>query len=142
MAGSTLARMSAVLPLAFAVLVGCGPTVSTTSRRLSSGKEIDVVSIGVHDDAWDLEYCTHLPFSPREPLTCEAAAVWQGMAEEASASGASRAYIYATSCKRELKFVGWRPVVMANKSTGFRLLKDGNGTWQKSGGWGRVVCKE
>jgi hypothetical protein len=140
MALATVRRMSAVVLLVLSAFVACGPSVSTTSRRLPSGKEIDLISVHVHDDRWSLDYCTHLPLWPHEPLVCEVEAVWQGMAEEATASGASRAYIYPTICKREVEFAGWRPVVVANKSTGFRLLKDKNGTWHKSGGWSDVVC--
>jgi len=122
-------------------LLACGPSAHTTRRRLPSGMEIDLVSTSLHGDAWHFEYCTQLPLSPHEPVACEAKAVWEGVEPEATSSGAEKAYIFAMRCKREVAFMGWRPVVLSAKATAFRLFKDDHGSWHQSGGWSGTSCE-
>jgi hypothetical protein len=117
------------------VLVGCGPTVATTRREFSSGQSVDVISSGTVGGAWDLDYCTHTP--TQGALVCEVEALWPDIRRDAEAAGTSKAHVYGTHCSREVRFDGWRPVVLSNKSTGFVFERDESGTWRRKGG---AVC--
>lgn len=106
--------------------------------RQPSGRELEVISINVvgAGPSWFLDYRTSLPISDVSKLECEAAAVWEDVRPQAETSGATRAYLCPNNLSSELKFDGWRPVLLSDKSTAFSLEKNPQGVWVKTGGWG------
>jgi hypothetical protein len=134
----SVARRRAILGgVLVVVLVACGPTVTTKKRPFSSGQEVDVISSGMVDASWDLDYCTHT--TTHGALVCEVEALWPDIQSDAEAAGAAKAHVYGTRCSREVRFDGWRPVVLSNKSTGFVFEKSESGTWRRKGG---AVCSK
>lgn len=135
------------LPLLTVVVVAttaCGPAdPATTLRRLPSGRDIQVLSVGMvegRQSAWSLEYRTHIPISDRKALQCEVATLWLEVRDEADRADAREARIWPNNFSRVLKFDGWRPVVLSHISTSFSLRKNENGVWETAGGWAETGC--
>ena len=123
--------------------MACVSDPPTTTRVLPSGRQIEVISVGVVGDAdgrWVLEYRTLLPITPHERLQCEVEAIWSDVKGEAENAGVRRAGIWPTSFDHELRWVGWRPVMLGQMMTAFSLERDGQGGWRKAGGWSATPC--
>ena len=133
-----------LLPLL--VLAGaCSSGPPTTVRELSSGRKIEVVSMGTlegDNPTWVLEYRTLLPLGDRERLQCEVVALWNEVAAEADRTGVRRAGVWPNNFGRHLRFDGWRPVMLSNGSTAFSFKKTEGGAWVKAGGWVPGECSE
>jgi hypothetical protein len=118
------------------------PKPETTLRTLASGRELEVVAEMLESGehlTWILEYRTTIPHDdPRQE--CEAAAVWRDVEQEASQTGATRAYIVPNNFEGQVRFDGIRPFVLSQVTTWFRLERADDGSWARAGGWSSTEC--
>jgi len=139
----TMIPGSLVFSFVLVVEAGCVADPPTTQRILPSGRVLEVVHAGLIDGdsaSWVLEYRTHLPMTDRRALQCEVVALWPEFRDEATSSGASGAQVWPTTFDRQLKFDGWRPVLLSHHSTAFTFGRDDAGAFVAKGGWSGSDC--
>ena len=109
---------------------------TVTRQALPSGRVVEVVAKRVVGRAWTLEYRTRIPRSHHRALESEAEEIWNGFRAEAEATGATRVQLFPIEFSSELRFAGWRPVVLSNLESGALILeKMPDGTWKAIHGW-------
>ena len=137
--------LSGAIAAALVFASACTYDPPTTVRTLHSGLKVEVVSMRVidgPDPTWVIEYRTRIPLSERLRLQCEALSLWDELRTEADGAGVKQAGVWPNNFRRELRFDGWKPVVLSHMSTAFSLKKDDTGSWVRSGGWEAGHCSE
>ena len=130
-----------VLILAWTIYRGWFPNPSTTRQTLRSGHQVDVVWQGVRrngEPTWVMEYRTWISMKERRymlPIWREATELSKELPEEAERSGVASVWLQPVSFDHEIRFDGFRPVVLSRMSTTFMFSKKSDGTWEQSGGW-------
>ena len=111
-------------------LVGCADRQGTP-RRLNSRKEIRVLEAGVVDHSFVVEYCSEVPLGNRAMLGREADEVFDSFRNDLAQSGRSEASLWPTVCKWQVRWAGWKPVVLREQSTEFGYVRSADGTWTR-----------
>jgi hypothetical protein len=135
---------SAAIALGAILLLGIGwvalgflqlPNPRTTLVTLKSGRHVDVIWSGVVSrptPTWVFEYRTRIAFADLKRLRHEAEAIWPDIREQADRAGQSKASLCPINFSRELRFSGWRPVVIGQRMTSVSFEKIAGGTWKVS----------
>ena len=138
-------RFVATVAVLLATIVACVEQPKTSPRRLSSGRDLEVIWMGLvpsNPTSWVLKYRTDIPISERPRVQCEVMALWPDFHAEAELSKATRASLWPNNFDREIKFDGWWPVVWSNRSTAFSFERTEAGDWEGVGGWTSAACGE
>jgi len=120
----------AIVLISAAVLIGCSDHEGA-ARTLPSGKVIRLLFSGVVTDSYSVEYCTALPLRDRRVLAREADEIIEEFRAEAIRSGLSTAVLWPTVCRRQIRWAGWRPVIVQQQSTDFAYSLTAGGAWTR-----------
>jgi hypothetical protein len=107
----------------------------TTHVKLKSGRDVEVIWSGMVNGpspTWVFEYRTHILFADLKRLHQEAEAIWPDIEEQANRAGQSRASLWPVNFRRQVRFLGWRPVVLGQRMTPISFERSADGTWRVS----------
>lgn len=124
------------------LVVGCGwialgflrlPNPKTEHVKLKSGRDVEKIWSGVvNGRAWVFEYRTHVPTGDLKGLHNEAEAIWPGVKEQAERAGQSKASLWPIDFRRQVRFSGWRPIVIGQRMTPVSFERSADGIWRVS----------
>ena len=83
------------------------------------------------DDSFIVEYCTDLPLNDRRILGSEADEVFHSFRGELAKSMQAEASMWPTVCRWELRWSGWKPVLLTEQSTDVTYVRSTSGDWTR-----------
>jgi hypothetical protein len=119
----------ALLGFSLACLVACQERPSYALKKLPSGREVKILSVGriysTQEEAWiiRLRYETELPLDNPAGLQVEIDDIWKYFRVDADQSGFKFAAVTAVEPSRV-------PGVEVHRQFGFLFVKDEKGTWR------------